>query len=283
MMYNGYKVILMAETRGRYTLKVIAPMSKRVYNIPFTFGELIDIPESKLKMVSSKYDGKVKLPLPLIDLFTINYDNSDELWDALYNLDNSLGIGNLKIGYQSKGNVNNLEVVYSDNNSIREFALKFLENSKIDINDYSLKRFALDACKLLNTERYLSRYLTEQHYLSGRVREAFSQYLSSYISGYDENDSFGFLLGTLNHYKTLRGLYIGINEYMNNKEEIIGNYEAEKECLKYIKKNLVEEKEKKTIVSEPSYEDVPLFELDENGNIVEDNGQMVLPGFEKRR
>ncbi len=207
---------------GRYTISTRTSFYRKEYPIAFNWQELLVsvIPANKLERISERFAAKTKLPLPLIDLLTTQYDNEDELVNDLKRLNPGLVGTKIVISYQSKRHSNYLLPIYA-NEEIKKVALRFLENNKIDNSDPMLYNFARKFSTTMAEEKHLEKYLLDSNFLSKRVKEFLYGYWEVSDENFAEQDyRFKLLVRELNHYKTIRGLQIGINEYFSDKERI---------------------------------------------------------------
>lgn len=246
-----------SKTQGRYSLVVSStlPLSKQQQVIPFIWGEELKdkVRDERLTDAITRFEDKEKLPLSLIDAFTTQFQNQDELLNYLLANVKGVPIGKITIDYVSKGIVKHLEVAYSDQAEIKNVATKNFNSSSVD--DSSKSNLIHSVAHRLDNERQILKYLRVNGYIDSQTDINFEEYMEHYNTA--NYSFFERKLGDSLSYKQFRGVAMGIGSYSPEiyREQFIGNRQIEEEIER--NKELTKKAlEVKPLNHQPSYEEL---------------------------
>lgn len=174
----------------------------------------------KLVLYSSHYrdretyvdeQGNSKFALTEIDAKTTDYDDVSQFITA-----NRLNpaCDRLEIVYQAKQQTRHLIAVFSKDEFLKKLSHDNIGKYQVNPNYYFTSQAERICLKIINNDDLL-KYLIRYNYISGTP---LINYFESLICGYhgyrsEYEYSLKILLNRLQHYKVIRGLVVGINNY----------------------------------------------------------------------
>ena len=181
----------------------------------------------KLVLLSTAYrdreiytdeNGNYKFTLTEIDAITTDYDNPKQFITA-----NRLNpaCDKLSITYQAKNQTRYLMAVFSKDEFLKRLSHDNIGKYQVNQDYYFIKN-AEKICLKIIRNKQLMKYLIDYNYISGNpLKNDFENFLYSY-SGYRNEYNYALrrLLNKLGHYKTIRGLVVGIRNYEEMREII---------------------------------------------------------------
>ena len=181
----------------------------------------------KLVLLSTAYrdreiytdeNGNYKFTLTEIDAITTDYDNPKQFITA-----NRLNpaCDKLSITYQAKNQTRYLMAVFSKDEFLKRLSHDNIGKYQVNQDYYFIKNAEKICQKIIRNEK-LMKYLIDYHYISGKpLINDFENLMYGYNNYRNEYDYYlKRLLNKLEHYKTIRGLVVGIKNYEQMMEII---------------------------------------------------------------
>lgn len=162
--------------------------------------------------------GNNKFTLTEIDAITTDYDNPNQFVTASRL---NPACDRLDIAYQAKSQTRHLTAVFSKDEFLKRLSHDNIGKYQVNQDYYFIKN-AEKICLKIIRNKQLMKYLIDYNYISGNpLKNDFENFLYSY-SGYRNEYNYALrrLLNKLGHYKTIRGLVVGIRNYEEMREII---------------------------------------------------------------
>lgn len=162
--------------------------------------------------------GNNKFTLTEIDAMTTDYDNPNQFVTASRL---NPACDRLDIAYQAKSQTRHLTAVFSKDEFLKRLSHDNIGKYQVNQDYYFIKN-AEKICLKIIRNKQLMKYLIDYNYISGNpLKNDFENFLYSY-SGYRNEYNYALrrLLNKLGHYKTIRGLVVGIRNYEEMREII---------------------------------------------------------------